>query len=544
VSGKVPEGFNPSVSEEEEDDDDELVEDDSGDMVQSESEEVHDGDLSEDDGNSEALMVRDDDDVSMMGVGSRIATKGESKGKSKDAGKSVASEKLTMVDEEREGMSEGESADDDLVDGMEEGDEGEDNDQEEEEEEEEEMHEDDDDDDDDDDGDDDDNDHDDDDDDDDDDESDEGGRVINAEDAFDVLNAGESEEDGKKQKLLDIIDRQIQDQGSREEEESESTGGKAGVFESGLSDSHEDVEGDGSGSENEEGRNGGKVLKPPHNDSRARGNTTFSEAAERRVSAKVAKAERRAMFEREANNTYRDAERDRRTVFVGGVPCAPQHHRTRSALMSLFRRHGSVESVRFRSFSVQSSKLSKAEAFRRHQFGVKDTMNAYIVYTQEKSARAAAAANNGKTLTVLYNPHELKGANLTVDVEKEGGGKRGLAWGGGGYSHNVTTVMRCDVASGGSYVSSRCIFVGNVPFTGVTEQDMRELFKKCGAIENVRIVRDKVTGNGKGFCYVQFADEGSVLKAVELNNHNETRPIIRIGNKKFDVSLSIQSFRV
>lgn len=204
--------------------------------------------------------------------------------------------------------------------------------------------------------------------------------------------------------------------------------------------------------------------------------------------------------------------------------------------MALFRPYGKVDSLRFRSFAVESSKISKSEAFRRRQFAAqKQFMNAYVVFAKEDAARKAAAAVNGARLTVRFNPHELKQAQKNKTAGTNATVWEGLSEVPGGYSHNITTVLRCDLASGASYVSSRCIFVGNVPFTGVNEQDMWKLFAKCGKIENVRMVRDKWTGVGKGFCYVQFEKEDSVLKAVELNQHNETKPIIRIGKKKFDV---------
>lgn len=41
-------------------------------------------------------------------------------------------------------------------------------------------------------------------------------------------------------------------------------------------------------------------------------------------------------------------------------------------------------------------------------------------------------------------------------------------------------------------------------FVDANEEEVREIFQDCGAIENVRIVRDKELGSGKGFGYVNF----------------------------------------
>lgn len=41
-------------------------------------------------------------------------------------------------------------------------------------------------------------------------------------------------------------------------------------------------------------------------------------------------------------------------------------------------------------------------------------------------------------------------------------------------------------------------------YIDANEEEVRDIFLDCGAIENVRIVRDKELGSGKGFGYVNF----------------------------------------
>ena len=50
---------------------------------------------------------------------------------------------------------------------------------------------------------------------------------------------------------------------------------------------------------------------------------------------------------------------------------------------------------------------------------------------------------------------------------------------------------------------------------GADEEDVRASFARFGHIDNVRIIRDKVTGLGKGFGYVQFRNASSVDAAVQ-----------------------------
>jgi cold-inducible RNA-binding protein len=77
------------------------------------------------------------------------------------------------------------------------------------------------------------------------------------------------------------------------------------------------------------------------------------------------------------------------------------------------------------------------------------------------------------------------------------------------------------------------IFVGNLDF-GVAEESIRELFEKFGAVERVDLIRDRDTGQPRGFAFVEMSDGGEADRAInELNgtmlgnravNVNEARP--------------------
>ncbi len=77
------------------------------------------------------------------------------------------------------------------------------------------------------------------------------------------------------------------------------------------------------------------------------------------------------------------------------------------------------------------------------------------------------------------------------------------------------------------------IFVGNLDFQ-VTEDSVRELFEKYGAVERVSLVRDRDTGQPRGFGFVEMTGDSDADKAIaELNgtmlgsraiNVNEARP--------------------
>jgi len=241
------------------------------------------------------------------------------------------------------------------------------------------------------------------------------------------------------------------------------------------------------------------------------------------------KEKRRELFLREASSNIRDKVIDRRTLFVGNLPIGPPLHRIRSALLRVFKHYGKIESMRFRSFAVPNAKILKREALKRYQFGMqKGNMNAYIVFFDENSARCAAQGCNGMNLTITYNRSALLPAIQNDSSKISRGVQQRIL-------ENSSCVIRCDTATGATYVSARSIFLGNVPFTNASEDSIRLLFHSCGEIENVRLIRDKATGFGKGFGYVQFVNESSVKTALQMAKSRP--PTLLIGHKSYELRI-------
>jgi cold-inducible RNA-binding protein len=77
------------------------------------------------------------------------------------------------------------------------------------------------------------------------------------------------------------------------------------------------------------------------------------------------------------------------------------------------------------------------------------------------------------------------------------------------------------------------IFVGNLDF-GTTEESIRALFEQYGTVDRVSLVRDRDTGQSRGFAFVEMADAAEGERAISaLNgttlgsrsiNVNEARP--------------------
>jgi cold-inducible RNA-binding protein len=61
------------------------------------------------------------------------------------------------------------------------------------------------------------------------------------------------------------------------------------------------------------------------------------------------------------------------------------------------------------------------------------------------------------------------------------------------------------------------IYVGNLSFT-VTEDDLRAAFQAFGAVEKAAVITDKLSGQPRGFGFVEMPNKDEAVKAIsELN---------------------------
>jgi RNA recognition motif-containing protein len=83
------------------------------------------------------------------------------------------------------------------------------------------------------------------------------------------------------------------------------------------------------------------------------------------------------------------------------------------------------------------------------------------------------------------------------------------------------------------------LYVGNLPYE-TSESDLQALFESAGTVSTVTIVRDRATGQARGFAFVEMSDADGAQRAVsELDRHqyggrsltvNEARPMAPRGN--------------
>ena len=83
------------------------------------------------------------------------------------------------------------------------------------------------------------------------------------------------------------------------------------------------------------------------------------------------------------------------------------------------------------------------------------------------------------------------------------------------------------------------LYVGNLPYE-TTESDLHALFEAAGQVSTINIVRDRTTGQARGFAFVEMSDAESAQRAInELDKQqyggrsltvNEAKPMTPRGN--------------
>ncbi len=75
------------------------------------------------------------------------------------------------------------------------------------------------------------------------------------------------------------------------------------------------------------------------------------------------------------------------------------------------------------------------------------------------------------------------------------------------------------------------LYVGNLPYS-TTEDDLRTLFSQAGVVESVELIKDRDTGNSKGFGFVEMASQADAEKAISTFNGYS------MGNRQIKVNIA------
>lgn len=61
------------------------------------------------------------------------------------------------------------------------------------------------------------------------------------------------------------------------------------------------------------------------------------------------------------------------------------------------------------------------------------------------------------------------------------------------------------------------IYVGNLSFT-TTEDELRTLFSQAGTVTSVALIKDRDTGQSKGFAFLEMSNQAEAEKAIQMFN--------------------------
>lgn len=63
------------------------------------------------------------------------------------------------------------------------------------------------------------------------------------------------------------------------------------------------------------------------------------------------------------------------------------------------------------------------------------------------------------------------------------------------------------------------IYVGNLPYT-LTEDDLKSAFSEFGEVSSASIIMDKMSGQSKGFGFVEMPDDSEADQAIKALNES------------------------
>ena len=75
------------------------------------------------------------------------------------------------------------------------------------------------------------------------------------------------------------------------------------------------------------------------------------------------------------------------------------------------------------------------------------------------------------------------------------------------------------------------LYVGNMPYT-TTEDELRTLFGQAGNVTSVAVIKDRDTGQSKGFGFVEMGSQADAQKAIGMFNGH------RMGDRTLTVNVA------
>lgn len=75
------------------------------------------------------------------------------------------------------------------------------------------------------------------------------------------------------------------------------------------------------------------------------------------------------------------------------------------------------------------------------------------------------------------------------------------------------------------------IYVGNLSYS-TTEDELRELFTQAGTVASAALIKDRDSGQSKGFAFIEMSNQAEAEKAIQMFNGKT------FGNRELKVNLA------
>ena len=175
-------------------------------------------------------------------------------------------------------------------------------------------------------------------------------------------------------------------------------------------------------------------------------------------------------------------------IFISGIPYLTKEEE----LKDLFSKYGTITEI----------KLPK------YQDSGKNRGDCHIYYDSKKSALKALELNN----------YTIGNRYLTVEMAKMN--KEEL-------NDEIKTKKQNKINQSKVSINCTTAFVKNLPYD-ISEKEVGDKFRSCGKIKSLRFVYNSKNKKFKGFCFIQFNEHKSLLKALELNGKEFKGRILKV----------------
>lgn len=232
---------------------------------------------------------------------------------------------------------------------------------------------------------------------------------------------------------------------------------------------------------------------------------------------------------------HKNEEEDKRTAFVGNLPNTVQ----KRDVEKLFKGVGAIESVRVRCQTLEGGPEGAApppkddHSAERHTQTNARKGGAKVIGRAVRVLRGEIKKDDDKYSAVAYVLF-ADSKSVAAAIEQ----KNGVVFKN---RHLIVTSMAPEDAA---YPPETSIFLGNIAYD-TTEEQVYNYFADKGItdVKRVRLIRDRESGQCKGFGYVEFYKKQSVGPAIETRGAMLNNRPVRIVHTNKSKSVSATSRR-